>query len=335
MRICLVRIDKMGDMILTLPIIQGLKKANNNCKIDVVCSQRNLKICKKFNTINNIILFSSQILGIFQTIQKIRKENYDYIFTFSPGILSIFISIFFRSKTKSLLILQSRYKNNFKSKLFERIIGKLFYKYSSVINRKKRFIEKNSIHQTELMNELVKTSGLEIKDDEEIKNIFNLEKKDYGLKKLCLIHLSSKWLNKYFSEDRFINFIEKIKNFNINIVLTSDESSKNVFVKIYKKYDLYNDKQFKDLVSINEIIILDNLNFNNWISIINSSSYVITPECGCTHIASLTSCKLCVIYDSDNSPDMIANEYAPWKKHYTKLLSNDKNLEEKLISFIN
>ena len=39
MRICLVRIDKMGDMILTLPIIQGLNQSDNSnyekdCKIN-------------------------------------------------------------------------------------------------------------------------------------------------------------------------------------------------------------------------------------------------------------------------------------------------------------
>ena len=30
MKICLVRNDKMGDMILTLPVVQGLKEANQN-----------------------------------------------------------------------------------------------------------------------------------------------------------------------------------------------------------------------------------------------------------------------------------------------------------------
>ena len=87
--------------------------------------------------------------------------------------------------------------------------------------------------------------------------------------------------------------------------------------------------------SINEILILDKLNFDNWISIINSSTYVITPECGCTHIASLSDNKLCVIYDADNLPEMISREYAPWKKSYTKLFSNDINLIEKLVSFTN
>ena len=48
MKICLVRNDKMGDMILTLPVVQGLKQANQDCKIDIVCSKKNQKICKNY-----------------------------------------------------------------------------------------------------------------------------------------------------------------------------------------------------------------------------------------------------------------------------------------------
>ena len=41
MKICLVRNDKMGDMILTLPVVQGLKEVNKDYNIDVVCSKYN------------------------------------------------------------------------------------------------------------------------------------------------------------------------------------------------------------------------------------------------------------------------------------------------------
>ena len=47
MKICIVRTDKMGDMILTLPIIQGLKEINKDYQIDVVCSNTNQKVCSK------------------------------------------------------------------------------------------------------------------------------------------------------------------------------------------------------------------------------------------------------------------------------------------------
>ena len=334
MKICLVRNDKMGDMILTLPVVQGLKDINKNYQIDIVCSKKNHKICKNYKSINNIFLLQNKFYQILKTILKLRNEDYDYIFTFSPGIISILISIFSKSKTKSLLIFKSRYKNNYVSKFFDSILGKIFFNHCVIVDRKLRYSQNTSIHQTDIMMELVTKNGLNLNKDVDIKNVFEFDKMNLISNKLCLIHLSSKWLNNYFSEDNFINLLDSLKNLKINIVMTTDSTSKDVFYKIFKKYEIITNEKFKNINKINNILILDQLDFNNWTSIINSSTYVITPECGCTHIASLSETKLCVIYDSDNVPDMIAKEYAPWKKKYTKLLSNNQNLVKELTSFI-
>ena len=117
--------------------------------------------------------------------------------------------------------------------------------------------------------------------------------------------------------------------------MTTDSTSQDVFFEIFEKYAIVTNGDLKNLNDKNKILILEQLDFNNWISIINSSSYVITPECGCTHIASRSEAKLCVIYESDNAPNMIADEYEPWKKNYTKIFSNNQNLEKELILFIN
>ena len=220
------------------------------------------------------------------------------------------------------------------SKFFDRILGKIFFTHYLIIDRQLRYSKKIPIHQTEIMMELVTKSGLSYNNTAEIKNELGFNKIEISSKKLCLIHLSSKWINKYFSEENFIKLLDNLKNLKINIVMTTDGTSKNVFYEIFKKYEIITNEEFENLKSINNILILDKLNFDNWTSIINSSTYVITPECGCTHIASLSETKLCVIYDSDNLPGMIAEEYAPWKKKYTKLFSNNQNLEKELISFI-
>ena len=335
MKICVVRIDKMGDMLLTLPVIQGLKKSNEKNIIDVVCSDNNLKVCNNISIINRIFLLKRKISDIWSTVRNIRKQNYDYLYSFSPGWISFIISVFSKSKSKSLLILQSRYKSGVSSKITERILSKLFFNNVKIVDRNSYFQQNKSINQSKLMQELVIESGLGLLENEVISSLFKFDKINYGQNEICLIHLSSKWINRYFLEDQFINLLGKLKKTGKKIVMSSDQSSRQVFNKIYEKYKKVSNEDFKALSNINEILILEKLDFHNWTSIINSSNYVITPECGCTHIASLTNCKLCVIYDADNLPEMIEQEYAPWKKNYTKLKSNDDNLEEKLLSFLN
>ena len=84
----------------------------------------------------------------------------------------------------------------------------------------------------------------------------------------------------------------------------------------------------------NKITIFENLNFDKWTELIYSSKYVITPECGCVHLASLCKKQLTVIYDPDNFPKAIMQEYAPWKMPCNKLIFDDRELNQKIVSFI-
>ena len=58
----------------------------------------------------------------------------------------------------------------------------------------------------------------------------------------------------------------------------------------------------KNKTKKDSIIMLDNLDFNSWIRVIYSSFAVNTPECGCTHLASLCNNQLTVIYDPAVGP---------------------------------
>ena len=94
MKICIARVDRMGDMILTLPIIKGLKILDKSNIIHVIASDRNYKIAKHFNYIDKIYLLSSSKKNFFSIINKIRKEKYDYFFNFSPNWSGYFLGIF-------------------------------------------------------------------------------------------------------------------------------------------------------------------------------------------------------------------------------------------------
>ena len=333
MKICIERSDRMGDMILTLPVIQGIKEKNPQAIIHVIASQKNLKICEKFSSIDKIFEKSKLSSSLNDLTNSISAEKYDYYFTFSPGWFGLRLGFFLKSKFKSSLILKSRYSSNIFSKLGQIFFSKLFYSLSLVINRFKLLQSNKNIHQTNMMMDVVSKSGVEISRKTQnkfiFKNIFTLKKN----KPLCIIHLSSKWINNYYSEDDFNDLLKLLNEKNISVYLTTDETTKNKFSKIFDFFDITENPTEIAKVS-KSILICSNLDFENWTSLINQADYVITPESGCTHIASLTKCKLAVIYDSDNSPHSIKKEYAPWNKEYLALETNDKDLNQKLFNFI-
>ena len=333
MKICIVRSDRMGDMILTLPVIQGIKQKNPQAIIHVVASQKNLIICKQFSLIDKTYEKSTSSSAFNNLIKLISAEKYDYYFTFSPEWFGLLLGFFSKSKFKSSLILKSRYKSNIFSKLWKIIFSKIFFSLSFTINRFKLFHAKENMHQTNMMMDMVSKSGVEI--SENIKTTFTFTN-IVALKKqkpVCVIHLSSKWINNYYTEDDFENLLRKLKAKNILIYLTSDETTKNKFKKIFDTFPIVDDPK-KLLKNMDNISICNNFDFENWTSLINQADYVITPESGCTHIASLTKCKLAVVYDANNSPKNIKQEYAPWNKDYLALETNDKGLNQKLVNFI-
>ena len=333
MKICIERSDRMGDMILTLPVIQGIKEQNPQAIIHVIASQKNSKICKQFSFIDKIFE-KSKLSSSFNNLTKsIIAEKYDYYFNFSPGWFGLRLGFFSKSKFKSSLILKSRYSSNVFSKLGQIFFSKVFYSLSLTINRFKFLQVNKDIHQTNMMMDVVSKSGVEISRKTQTKFIFNNNFTLNKNKPVCIVHLSSKWINDYYSEENFNDLLKLLNEKNILIYLTTDETTKNKFNKIFETFDV-----LEDPIHIQKnnksILICNNFNFENWTSLINQADYVITPESGCTHIASLTKCKLAIIYDSDNFPNSIKQEYAPWNKEYLNLETNDKKLNQKLFNFI-
>ena len=332
MKICIERSDRMGDMILTLPVIQAIKEKNPHAIIHVIASQKNIKICKQYSLIDKIFE-KSKLSSSFNNLKKsISAERYNYYFTFSPGWFGLRLGFFSKSKFKSSLILKSRYNSNVFSKFGQIIFSKLFYSKSLVIDRFKTLQENKNIHQTNMMMDLVSKSGIAISRKTQTNFIFT---NSFTLNKnhpVCIIHLSSKWINDYYSEDDFNNLLKLLNEKDIFIYLTTDETTKNKFSKIFDTYDAVEDPSDVQKSKKN-ILICNNFNFENWTSLLNQADYIITPESGCTHIASLTKCKLAVIYDADNSPNSIKHEYAPWNKEYLALETNDKALNQKLFNF--
>jgi ADP-heptose:LPS heptosyltransferase len=184
-----------------------------------------------------------------------------------------------------------------------------------------------------MMMDVVSKSGVAINRKAQtkfnFKNAFTLNKK----KPVCILHLSSKWVNDSYSEENFNDLLKLLNEKDILIYLTTDETTKNKFSKIFEMFDVVEDP-INLQKNTKSILICNNFNFEKWTSLINQADYVITPESGCTHIASLTKCKLAVIYDANNSPNSIRQEYAPWNKEYLALETNDKELNQKLFNFI-
>ena len=111
-KICISRLDKMGDMILSLPAIKAIKVANPNIYISVLASSQNAKVLKGLDYIDKINIINNKVdyFDICRNLLNIRKIKFDYYLNLSPTFLSYFFCFFANAKKKGTLIFLSRYK---------------------------------------------------------------------------------------------------------------------------------------------------------------------------------------------------------------------------------
>ena len=164
-KICISRIDKIGDMILTLPVIKSVKIQNPSLEIHILASAYNAKVLKHVKYVDKVLLVGSNTRSFIKEIRQLRKIKYDFFINFSPNIKSFILCFFSKSQKKATLILLSRYRNNFFSKALLRIYSKIFCHFQYVVNRFERLNKNQELHQTRMMFNLIEECNIKYSQD--------------------------------------------------------------------------------------------------------------------------------------------------------------------------
>jgi ADP-heptose:LPS heptosyltransferase len=93
-RILIFRYDRIGDMIVTTPILRALKTINPQMRIDVLVSASNAEIVRQNPFVNNLEILETNWARLLRQIVRLRKRRYDVVLNFifnrttGPGILA-------------------------------------------------------------------------------------------------------------------------------------------------------------------------------------------------------------------------------------------------------
>lgn len=312
-RICIIRDDRLGDTILTLPVIQKLKKSYLNSQITLVISSISAELVKKFDFFDELIISKNNL----ETVKNINQNKFDLILNFAP-LKTNFYKCFLKSKRKIHISFQSRYKKK-RNKLITNAFLKIFFD-------KIYFYERNDLkklnHQTEFMDSLMVSEKI-YKNGELNKVYLNLKN---NLNFEYLIHLSDRWLQSEYHQEDFINLLEILIKKKSKICITTDLNLSN---------DL---KHLTDQINENfKIKCYLSPSFDKWINLIDQSNIVITAESGCSHICGILNKKSIIIYDKQNKPEFIMKEYKPYKIENLVQIKSDigEKLNSKIISSLN
>jgi ADP-heptose:LPS heptosyltransferase len=93
-RILILRYDRIGDMIITTPVLRALKRQAPHIQLDVLASTANVEIALGNPFVDNLLILETNWVRLLRQIVYLRKQRYDVILNFifnrttGPGILA-------------------------------------------------------------------------------------------------------------------------------------------------------------------------------------------------------------------------------------------------------
>jgi len=258
-KILIIRFSSLGDILLSFPLINALKKEYPSSEIHYLTKEAYKPVLELNTSINKIFIYSGEPLS--EVKRKIKSEGYDLVLDIHKNIRSVLLTIFSGLNVK-------RYKKNtfkkfllvkLKVNLFKEVIP-VYRKYIKAVGNK--FEEKyKDFTSTELS--------------------FSREKK-YEFSYI-VVAPSSKHFTKTYPKEKFAELIHNLES---KVILVGDSSEKDKVICEYIE---------KNTGAIN---LCGKLNYNELTGILYSTEYVITNDSAILHFSEALGKKANAIFGS-------------------------------------
>ena len=289
-KILLIRLRRIGDVILTTPAVSVLRKAFPSAFISYLVEDPYRELVEGNPCLNKIhVLKRKQSLkDLLKSIRQIRKEKYDAVIDFHSGPRASLITLLSGARLK--IGYRIKYRN---------------FIYDIKLPRSS---ERGPIHSVENHLNLVKALGIHVdssfpvsipeaqrKETEKVKKIIR-ENQIEG-KRIITIHISAGNEVRDWGVNNWIQMTNLLaQQSEVKIVLIGADEDRNAEEEILKKSE----------AAI--LSLVGRLNLRELREVISHSSLFIGPDSGPMHIAASTSTPIVALF----GPTLPAN-FAPWQ----------------------
>jgi ADP-heptose:LPS heptosyltransferase len=294
MRVLLFRVDKLGDLIVSSPVIAAIKAKHPNAEIMLVASPYNAPAARGLPNVDNLVLWDGAMNRVqkYAAFQTIRKFKATHTLVMSPKNDCYILSLLSGAATQGWILMEYRYPPRFLSKFL------LPPENRELIPRKNRVL-----HHSEHILRLARRLGLA--DEGDFPYAIPTNEKDAANAREILrekniqhlfiaVHLVDKWLEDHWRAEDIKNFLEKLHaTLKCDVLCTAGPADKILSTEIEKDFPL-----------------LRNLSFAQWVAVLNEAALVITPDCAAVHIACALQKPLIALYPASRYTKAV-NEYGP------------------------
>ena len=311
-KILFIRLNRIGDALVTTPLLHLIKKKLNP-KIFMLADKKNCFVFTNNPDIDGILTFKRGIMGIFEVIDYIKKEKIDTIVDLHDDVSTTVSYIISMSRTKNKFGLEKENKN-----IYTKTIKKLDSKSTHVVARLLEIAKLFNLRIDNSINWIGYYPRYPsiIKADNFLKNAF--EKKNY----LIGINISAGSDARFWGVERFKSLIEFLLNYNnseieinINILILSAQKDLKYAEEINKDINNAFDKAQCSLFCSED--------FDEFAAVISNLNLLFTPDTAAVHLAAAFHIPVFGIYVQDTD-DMI---WSPYGVEFECIITRDSNLK--------
>lgn len=289
-KILIIRLRRIGDIIMTTPAVSALRKSFPDAFISYVVEKPYRELVEDHRELDNVIVLERKqgIRDFFRLIRSIRKEKYDVVLDFHGGPRASLITLF--SKAKLKIGYRIKYRN---------------FIYHFKLARKP---ETGQLHSVESHINFVRAMGVDIKsppplnlpharkDEAEKVGKILKENRLEGFK-VITIHIGAGNEFRDWGRDNWIKLIDLLaKRPDVKIILIGANEDKETEVKLLKK------------TKVSPLSLVGKLKLRELRELISHSSLFVGPDSGPMHIAASTSTPIVALF----GPTLPAN-FSPWE----------------------
>jgi len=277
-KILIVRFSSIGDIVLTSPVVRGLKEQLTDVEIHYLTKKPFSSIVESNPRIDRVFSIDK---SVDEVIMDLKKEQYDWVIDLHNNI-----------RTKSL-----------KSKLQKqsKTVRKLNWKKWLLVKMKMNHMPK--IHIVDRYMETVLHLGV-TKDNKECEFYIDPENElnvlnEYGLETYLCVAIGAQFTTKRLPTKKLIQILSKVK---IPIVLIGGESDSDVASEICESREIDN-----------VITLCGKINLQQSASVVKQSAHLLTHDTGMMHIASCFNVPMTTVW-GNTVPDLGMHAYLPSNK---------------------
>lgn len=306
-KILILRIDKFGDMIVTMPIIRAIREKYPLATIDVVLGKSNIGLAAKTKKYaDSVLYYDKTLLGLIRLIHSIRKSEYDICIDplDNPSVTSGNLCFFSNAKYTVGLC-----KSNAS-------------KYTHCIIPKDRL----HTHIVERTAQILLAFGIDPSacsldcefpiEQSDIQKSISLLEKTIDLKRPVIAinttgSVESRTMNKIFAIKLYDAISGIVDSINGQILFFGPESKKNLLQSIKEQTEC--------------IIAPHTTSFNEFAAMLKCASIIISPDTSAVHLAASWKTPTVCLFCKDNTGTAL---WTPYKTMHKTVISETYSIND-------